>query len=81
MFPLSILSQRVWLPQSRLGREPQGVAFAPDGTTAYVTNIKDDTVSVLNTTTRTQTTTIAVGRSPQSIAVTPGWTTGVCAEL
>ena len=47
-----------------VGDEPQGVAFAPDGATAYVTNIKDNNVSVIDTATRTQTTTIAVGKSP-----------------
>ena len=31
-----------------VGDGPSGVAFSPDGTTAYVTNQGDDTVSVLN---------------------------------
>lgn len=54
-----------------VGDEPQGIAFSPDGLKAYVTNVDDDTVSVVNTTTRLEEAVIEVGGSPQFVAVTP----------
>lgn len=44
-----------------VGSEPRGVVLSPDGTKAYVTNSGSDSVSVINTTTNTVTTTIVAG--------------------
>ncbi|WP_246284044.1 serine/threonine-protein kinase [Gordonia asplenii] len=55
----------------RVGRSPSGVAVAPDGVTAYVTNRADNTVSVIDTATGRVTATIPVGVYPYDVAVTP----------
>jgi YVTN family beta-propeller protein len=54
-----------------VGDGPDGVAFSPDGSRAYVANAIDDTVSVIDTATGTVTGTIAVGNSPRDVAVNP----------
>ena len=54
-----------------VGNGPVGVAVSPDGTTAYVTNTADSTVSMIDTATNTVTTTITVGSAPNSVAVSP----------
>jgi YVTN family beta-propeller protein len=50
------------------------VAFRPDGTTAYVTNVSSDTVSVIDVASGAVTGTIAVGDGPWGVAVTPAGT-------
>ncbi len=50
------------LRQATVGNDPQEVVLS--GTTAYVTNFEDDTVSVIDTTTGTVTATITVGDEP-----------------
>jgi YVTN family beta-propeller protein len=47
------------------------VAFAADGGHAYVVNEGDNSVSVLNGHTGALTATVAVGRSPRTVAVSP----------
>ncbi len=50
---------------------PRGVAFSPDGTKAFITNAYSDTVSVIDTASRSVVATIDLGRaSPNKIAVT-----------
>jgi YVTN family beta-propeller protein len=43
--------------------------ITPDGTQAYVTNAGTNTVSVINTSTNTVTTTVPVGANPVSAAI------------
>ena len=54
-----------------VGGEPFGVAVTPDGSTVYVTNANDDTVSVIDTATNTVTKTIPGLGVPIGVAVTP----------
>jgi YVTN family beta-propeller protein len=57
-----------------VGDAPAGVAVTPDGATAYVANVVDDTVSVIDTATNTVTATITVGDGPIFVAVSPDGT-------
>ncbi|MEV0946119.1 YncE family protein, partial [Rhodococcus sp. NPDC049939] len=58
-----------------VGAYPTGVAITPDGTRAYVTNLFDNTVSVIDTTTNTVTDTIDLGRHrAYEVAITPDGT-------
>lgn len=57
-----------------VGTSPGGIAFTPDGTTAYVTNQRDDTISVIDTATSTVIHTIAVGDRPILVEFTPDGT-------
>ena len=50
------------------------VAFSPDSATAYVANIGDDTVSVIDTATNTVIDTINVGNGPVGVALSPNGT-------
>jgi YVTN family beta-propeller protein len=51
---------------------PYGVAFTPDGKTAFVTNTGSGTVSTIDVKTRTKhPTDIPVGTGPKGLAVTP----------
>jgi YVTN family beta-propeller protein len=54
-----------------VGTGPDGVAVDPTAHTAYVTNVNDDTVSVIDEATSTVTATIAVGAGPFAVAVDP----------
>ena len=54
-----------------VGRNPLGIAIAPDGAKAYVTDFSDDTVDVIDTASRTVTATVPVGNGPLGIAITP----------
>ena len=55
-----------------VGTEPFGVAVTPDGSKVYVTNVRDNTVSVIDTTTNTVIGfPIPVGGNPVGAAVTP----------
>ena len=58
-----------------VGGSPYGVAFTPDGSTAYVTNSGSDTVSVIDVASGTVTSTIPVGSTPRGVAVTPDGST------
>jgi YVTN family beta-propeller protein len=50
---------------------PYGVAVTPDGSKVYVTNLNDNTVSVIDTAMNKVITTISVGPNPLAVAVTP----------
>src|SRR5207249_10794777 len=58
-----------------VGREPNGVALAPDGREAYVANTVDGTVSVLTLNGRREKVKLhkllRVGTEPYGVAVTP----------
>ena len=54
-----------------VGNGPASVAITPNGLSVYVTNLKDNTVSVIGTATNTVIATIPVGNGPQGIAITP----------
>ena len=53
-----------------VGEGPELVAFAPDGSVAYVANLGSDDVSVIDV--ATVTASIGVGDVPQSVAFAPG---------
>ena len=52
-----------------MGIAPWGVAIAPNGATAYVTNSGSNTVTPIDTATNTPGTPIAVGTAPAGIAI------------
>jgi YVTN family beta-propeller protein len=54
-----------------VGANPQGVAITPDGLFAYVANMDDCTVSVIDTLTNTVASTVGVGTDPYRVAITP----------
>jgi YVTN family beta-propeller protein len=63
-----------------VGNQPVALAVSADGSTAYVANYTDGTVTQVNLTTGTVTATIAVGTQPTSIALTAAgtlWVGGV----
>lgn len=51
-----------------VGRGAHGVVASDDGLTAFVTNVADNTVSVVDTTARRAVATIAVGEAPNGIS-------------
>ena len=51
----------------KIGNKPNWIAFSPDGTTGYVTNNADGTVSVVRVATHELANTIAVGKGPKRI--------------
>jgi YVTN family beta-propeller protein len=63
-----------------VGTYPRGVAFTPDGSTAYVTNAGSDTVSVIAVASGTVTSTIPVGSFPVGVAFTPDGSTAYVAD-
>ncbi len=70
----------VALSNITVGNQPVALAVSSDGSTAYVANYKDNTVSVVNLTAETVTGTIAVGGQPTSVALTSSgilWVGGV----
>lgn len=56
------------LPTPR-GSRPMGIAFAPDGSAAYVTYMDSGLLAEWNPATRTETATLAVGKSPRAVAI------------
>ena len=52
-----------------VGENPDGIAFSPDGSTAYVAVPSEGTLAVIDTATRTLTTTIEVGTNPREVAI------------
>src|SRR5712692_566409 len=54
-----------------VGSFPEGVAVNPKANTVYVTNARDNTVSVISGRTNTVVATIPVGSFPEGVAVNP----------
>ena len=54
-----------------VGNYPMGVAVTLDGKKVYVTNLNDNTVSVIDATKNKVTATIPVGSDPRGVAVSP----------
>jgi YVTN family beta-propeller protein len=66
------LSTKTYAGSISAGDSPYAIAFTPDGAFAYVTNVGNNTVSVINTSTNTPLDiSIPVGVGPYSIAITP----------
>ena len=61
-------------------KNPMGVAVDPGTHTVYVTNISDNTVSVIDGSTRTVTAAVPVGKHPRGVAVDPGTHTAYVAN-
>ncbi|ROP36842.1 cytochrome D1 domain-containing protein [Saccharothrix texasensis] len=53
------------------GDSPYGVGVAFDGTRAYVTNVRDDTLTVIDTPTNTVGASVPVGDGPAGVVVSP----------
>ncbi len=64
-----------------VGDRPRGIAISPDGREAYVANAGDDTVSVINTATKTVVATITVGKEPQGVAFAPDGATAYVTNI
>lgn len=63
-----------------VGINPRGLAVAPDSHHAFVVNVGDDTMSVIDTATGTVIGTSFVGYSPDEVAVAPNGTAYVTAR-
>jgi YVTN family beta-propeller protein len=55
-----------------VGKHPAGVAVDPGIHAVYATNYGDNTMSVIDTSTRKVTATVPVGQHPGGLAVDPG---------
>ena len=64
----------VKLGEVTVGREPSSVAISPDGTTAFVANAADGTVSVVDLATRAQIGVLGAGAEPMALALSPNGT-------
>ena len=64
-----------------VGDRPRGIAISPDGQEAYVANADDNTVSVIDTATKTVVATIAVGDEPQGVAFAPDGATAYVTNI
>ena len=64
-----------------VGERPRGIAISPDGQEAYVANADDNTVSVIDTATKTVVATIAVGDEPQGVAFAPDGATAYVTNI
>ena len=69
--PLAELPASTVIATTEVGNEPFGIAISPDGERAYVTNVGDDTLSVIDTETNNVIATVNVGDRPASVAVHP----------
>src|SRR4029453_3729698 len=70
----SVLPEPAKLAEVAVGGDPSSVAIHPDSVTAYVTNARDGTVSVVDLTSRTADTPIDVGAEPSGVAISPNGT-------
>lgn len=68
------LTARIQTPFAQKGSlfPPSGVAVSADGKSVFVTNVNDNSVSVINPATKTVTATVRVGQGPRGIAVVSG---------
>jgi hyaluronoglucosaminidase len=65
----------------RVGQDPVGVAFTPDGRTAYVTNHRSDSVTPIDVATGRTGRAIRVGNGPNGVAFTPNGRTAYVTNL
>jgi len=73
---IAVLDPRTGIPAAATialatGAGPKGIAFAPDGRTAYVSNHDANTVSIVDTTTDIVSATLSGFRAPAGIAISP----------
>ena len=54
-----------------VGERPQGMAFSPDNRRLYVTNLNSDSISIIDTQSKTRIGEIPTGKGPVRIRVTP----------
>ena len=54
-----------------IGERPQGMAFSPDNRRLYVTNMNSDSISIIDTESKTRIGDIPTGKGPVRIRVTP----------
>lgn len=64
-----------------VGRNPQALAWAPDGRHLYTVNVSDNSVSVIDADTFAVTATLPTGPSPSSVAVLPDGRQGFVTTL
>lgn len=62
-----------------VGERPQGMAFSPDGSRLYVTNLNSNSISIVDTRTKTHIGDISTGQGPVRIMITPDGKTAVYA--
>ncbi len=74
------LSSRSVTDVVEVGLAPHGVALNADGTRAYVTNLKSNSVSIIDTTTMRKITDAVVGTEPNGISVWNGSVTKTAQE-
>jgi YVTN family beta-propeller protein len=63
-----------------VGTDPDAIAITPDGSTAYVANAGDNTVTPITTSDKTARQAITVGSDPDAIAITPDGKTAYVAN-
>ena len=63
-----------------MGTDASNLAITPDGSTVYVVNTGDNTVTPVDTATDTAGTPISVGSNPDAIAITPDGSTAYVAN-
>jgi YVTN family beta-propeller protein len=54
-----------------IGERPQGMAFSPDGRRLYVTNMNSNSITIVDTQTKTRVGDIPTGKGPVRIRITP----------
>lgn len=65
------VDRRLVIDRIAVGRQPDGIAAAPDGSTVYVSSFADDTVSIIDTATDTVAAVVPVDAGPVGLAVHP----------
>src|SRR5262249_32493498 len=68
------LPHKTKVEEVKVGRQPSSVAIHPDGSTAYVANTRDGTVSVVDLIPRKVRDTFGVGAEPSALALSPNGT-------
>lgn len=80
LYKIDLQSQAV-VETIEAGVAPHGVALDKDGTRAYVTNLKGDSVSIIDTASAKELREIKVGKEPNGISVWSGNQTASAASL